>query len=327
MQKQEHVVIKRGGHKHEEEIHGGAWKVAFADFMIALMALFLVLWIMQVVNKNERKAIVASLQTASLFGEGSGGNPFDTSRSLNPIDLSTDSSVRSKDNNTHTVTSNFNGNGEGPESDALVEGTYDTQAQLEALAKVIKSTVNKIHAQDNVKVTVTPQGLRIVLQDDYKQNMFSRGGTDLTPFFQDLLLAFAPVFQKVKNPVVISGHTDATHYRNNAERSNWELSASRANVARRTLVAGGMPTDRVLQVAGMSDRMLLDKDDPESSANRRIELFILTTPAANTLKTLFGHSPDSALEQAKAKAKFNEPVLRQPSVGYQMDSSTANSAQ
>ncbi len=315
MQKQEHVVVKRSGHKHEEEIHGGAWKVAFADFMIALMALFLVLWIMQVVDKNERKAIIANLESASIFDQGS-GNPFDTSRSLNPIDLASESSVKSTNNSTHTVTSYYNGNGQGPESDSLVEGTYDTQEQLAALAKVIKHTVKQIHAEKNVQVTVTPQGLRIVLQDDYMQNMFSRGGTQLTPFFQDLLLAFAPVFQKVKNPVVISGHTDATHYRNKGDRSNWELSASRANVARRTLVGGGMPSSRVMQVVGMSDRMLLDKNDPESSANRRIELFILTTPAANTLKGLFGHDAGSALEKARAKAKFNQPVYRQGKIDY-----------
>lgn len=92
MQKQEHVVFKRTNRSHEEAHHGGAWKVAFADFMIALMALFLVLWIMQVVNQDERKAIVAYLNDASVF-EQSYGNPFDTAQSISPIDLESHSSV------------------------------------------------------------------------------------------------------------------------------------------------------------------------------------------------------------------------------------------
>ncbi|MHC6803674.1 flagellar motor protein MotB, partial [Vibrio antiquarius] len=238
MQKQEHVVFKRAkAHSHDEP-HGGAWKVAFADFMIALMALFLVLWVMQVVDKEERKAIVAHLHSSSVFDK-SYGNPFDTSQSISPIDLAQDSSVPSKHNSNHVVSSYFRGDGDGPEIDSLIPGNFDTQEQLAALAKVIERMTAQINAQGNVNVTVTPQGLRIVLQDDYKQHMFSRGGAELTPFFEDLLLALAPVFQRVNNPLIISGHTDAIPFKKRFGRqSNWALSASRADVARNTLVEG-----------------------------------------------------------------------------------------
>lgn len=183
MQKQEHVVFKRSTRSHDEPHHGGAWKVAMADFMIALMALFLVLWVMQVVNKEERKAIVAHLHSASVF-DRSYGNPFDTSQSISPIDLASESSVPSKHDSNHTVTSFYNGNGNGSESDAIIPGNFDTQEQLTILAKVIEEMMRQISAQGNVHVSVTPQGLRIVLQDDYKQHMFSRGGTELTPFLK-----------------------------------------------------------------------------------------------------------------------------------------------
>ncbi|MGY3686340.1 flagellar motor protein MotB [Vibrio coralliilyticus] len=316
MQRQEQVVFKRTKTVDDDEFHGGAWKVAFADFMIALMALFLVLWVMQVVDKEERKAIVAHLQSASVFDK-SYGNPFDTSLSISPIDLAADSSVPSRHDSTHIVSSFFQGDGEGPETDSLIPGTFDTQERLAALAKVIKEAVRQISAQGNVNVTVTPQGLRIVLQDDYKQHMFGRGGSELTPFFEDLLLALAPVFKRVENPLIISGHTDSTRFKGHVERrSNWELSASRANAARHTLVAGGMPDERVLQVTGMSDRALLNGDEPESSENRRVELFILTTPAAKVLETFFGNNADSELQKAKQKAEFNQPVIRQEVINF-----------
>lgn len=316
MQRQEHVVFKRAKSHDHDNHHGGAWKVAFADFMIALMALFLVLWVMQVVDQEERKAIVAHLHSSSIFDK-SYGNPFDTSQSISPIDLASDSSVPSRHDSTHTVNSFFDGDGEGPETDSLIPGTFDTQERLAALARVIQETVHQSSAQGNVNVTVTPQGLRIVLQDDYKQHMFGRGGSKLTPFFEDLLVALAPVFKHVANPVIISGHTDATPFSSRfSTTSNWELSASRANVARHTLVAGGMPDNRVLQVTGMSDRALLNDSDPESSENRRIELFVLTTPAAKVLETFFGNQDDSQLQKAKQQAEFNQPVIRQDVINY-----------
>ncbi len=311
MQKQEHIVFKRSSKKHEEAHHGGAWKVAFADFMIALMALFLVLWIMQVVNKDERKAIMANMYSASVF-DSSYGNPFDSNPSITPIDLASESSVQSRDDSSHVVTSFFDGDGDGPETNSLIPGKFDTQERLAALAKLIDDLMKQINAQGNVLVSVTPQGLRIVLQDDYKQHMFGRGGTEMTPFFEDLLMALAPVFQRVDNPIIISGHTDATPFsKEYSRRSNWDLSTNRANVARETLVEGGMPQDRVLQVTGMSDRALLNPDDPDGSENRRIELFVLTTPAADMLENLFGNQQDTELAKAKDKAEFNQPVIRQ----------------
>lgn len=164
-----------------------------------------------------------------------------------------------------------------------------------------------------------------MLQDDYKQNMFRRGGSTLTPFFEDLLLALAPVFERVENPMIISGHTDSTQYRQTfSSKSNWELSSSRANTARHTLVSGGMPEKRVLQVTGMSDRALLNHSEPSSSENRRIELFILTTPAAEVISTLFGQQPNNELEKAREKAKFNQPVFRTDTIRFDTDTAPSS---
>ncbi|NAW64802.1 flagellar motor protein MotB [Photobacterium halotolerans] len=315
MQRHEQIIIKRGRRNSHETGHGGAWKVAFADFMIALMALFLVLWILAIVDKTERKAIVAYLNSSSLFDQGS-GNPFNTSTSLSPIDLGGEAADLSSHDAAVTVTSFYDGNGDGSQTDALVQGTYETQEQLKVLAQVVEELAKQVSAEGNVHVDVTPQGLRIVLQDDFRQNMFHRGSSELTPFFEDLLLALAPIFQKIQNPLIISGHTDAVRYnRAFSESSNWELSASRANAARQTLIAGGAPENHVLQVAGLADRAPLNPEEPEASENRRIELFVLTSVAARMVETLFKGAPANdegpVLQQAREKAEFNQPVIRQ----------------
>ncbi|GEM75200.1 flagellar motor protein MotB [Vibrio sagamiensis] len=310
MQNQEQVVFKRARTRYDEDFHSGAWKVAFADFMIALMALFLVLWVMQVVDKEDRKAIMAHLHSSSVFDK-SYGNPFDSEQSISPIDLAQDSSVPSQHDSNHIVHSYFQGNGEGPEMDALIPGQFDTQEQLAQLAKIVEELVKQSSAEGNVNISVVPQGLRLVLQDDKHNNMFTRGDSTLTPFFEDLLLVFAPVFKRVTNAMIISGHTDSIPFKNNlGKRSNWDLSSARAGVARSTLVTGGMPESRIFQVTGMSSRLPLSPEQPESSENRRIELFILTTPAQEMLEGLFGHN-DSELDKAKHNATMNQPVSRQ----------------
>ncbi|PQJ62800.1 flagellar motor protein MotB [Photobacterium angustum] len=317
MQNTEQIVFKRAAKRHSHQHHGGAWKVAFADFMIALMALFLVLWLMQVVDQKERKAIVAYVNSASVFDEGA-GNPFDTANSLSPIDFGGEAADLSSHNAAMTIKSFFDGNGDGPERDALIPGSFETQEQLAILASVVEETAKQVSAQGNISVDVTPQGLRIILQDDFKQNMFHRGSANLTPFFEDVLLSIAPIFKQISNSLIISGHTDATPFKRQfSNRSNWELSSSRANIARQTLIAGGMPSNRVLQVAAMAERALLNKQSPNASENRRIELFILTTPAASVVDALFGTgNPDNIVDKAYEKARFNQPVLRSDYINH-----------
>lgn len=309
---QEQVVFKRSRKRSSSEVHStGAWKVAFADFMIALMALFLVLWIMSVVDEKERVAIVSYLNSSSVF-DGEAGNPFDTSTSIQPFDFGGEANDLTTHSITKTITSFFNGDGAGPESDSQIAGQFDSQEQLAMLAEVIDDIAKQISAQGNVMVDVSPQGLRIILQDDQNRKMFSRGGSVMTPFFEDLLLNIAPVFNKVSNQLIISGHTDSTQFHGAFKsKSNWELSASRANIARQTLVLGGMPEERVLQITGMSDRALLNQNKPEASENRRIEIFLLTTTTAQVIDTLFGTNNSSGeLSKAKDRARSNQPVTR-----------------
>src|SRR5690606_8782651 len=153
-------------------------------------------------------------------------------------------------------------------------------------------------------------GLRVIIRDNKQQQMFVRGQIRMTPFFEDLLLSLGPVFKKVQNKLIISGHTDNTAF-SGSQYSNWELSGDRALQARQVLAAGGMPVERVAQVAAFSANRPLNEQDKGSSENRRIELLILTTAAEAELNQLFSPaSKDNAVQQAATAASYNQPVGR-----------------
>jgi chemotaxis protein MotB len=138
--------------------------------------------------------------------------------------------------------------------------------------------------------------------------MFHLGGSNLTDYFEDLLLALAPVFTTVENAIMISGHADSTAFNQRSRNNNWNLSGQRAQRAREVLEFGGMPIDRVSQVTAMADKMLLDEENPNSAVNRRIEVLVLTAESENMLHGLFGRNNDSALSQAHQAAQDNQPI-------------------
>ncbi|MBF7978446.1 MULTISPECIES: putative lateral flagellar export/assembly protein LafU [Rahnella] len=287
------TIIKRGSRKGHSGVHGGAWKVAFADFTLAMMALFMVLWIVGSVSEEERKEIVAQINSQSIFSStvfdpidmesASGGGKLigtaqpvtDASAAQNPND------PRGKD-------------ADGGESlDSVMNRSH---IEMEELTAVIEKITAENNAQANLKIEVIPQGLRILLQDDRQKAMFERGSSTLTPFFGRLLTELAPVFNKLDNQIIITGHTDAVRFRDQERYNNWNLSGDRALVARRALEGGGLDQARVIQVSSMADRMLLDPENPESAANRRIEITVLTKAAADTLFQFYGYHGEKVVK-------------------------------
>ncbi|ROQ25892.1 flagellar motor protein MotB [Gallaecimonas pentaromativorans] len=320
----ETVIIKRKRRSGHEEQSGGAWKVAFADFTLALMSLFLVLWLLSVTNQKERNVLASNLRDYSVFDQSK--NPFDLSNSPFPIDLEGQPAIVERvaaqlltSGDRKSGISMYSqvpkgdvepGKGQGPKLDSIIDGDFQSPESLAVLAAVIKEMAKQLTASNNLDVEVVPQGLRISIQDDKNRQMFARGSVNMSPFFEDLLMALAPVFQHVKNGMVISGHTDSIPYQSN-QYSNWELSGDRALMARRVLEVGGMPKQRVLQVAAMSDRTPVDKSHPDASDNRRIEILLLTKKAQASLLSIFDRQqPGNALTQADKAAKANEPVTR-----------------
>ncbi len=287
------IIIKRRSKRGHQEVHSGAWKVAFADFALAMMALFMVLWIIQPQADAERKAI--RVQNAPSVFEGGAGVfdgessiPFDFAAVQEPDPVEILARQAPVDN-----------------SQPLETERFDTEAELQALAKLMSLLAERADALANVEVQVVPQGLRILIKDDDKRFMFERGSATINPHFRALLGALAKELAKVDNKLIISGHTDATPYRGKRDYDNWNLSGERALQARGVMVAAGLPATGVLQVSAQADVMPLRPEDPQSGVNRRIELLLLTGQAETLYRQLFS---DSYAQYGLGKVDYIKPV-------------------
>jgi chemotaxis protein MotB len=253
------TIIKRSARKNHGEVHGGAWKVAFADFTLAMMALFMVLWIMGSVTEEERKEIVSMLHGESIFdgntltpisqknGQGGqlaligGGRPTLSSTSQR-------SAAGSKSSGDVSTSAEESEGSEGAgdarlglttDAESLDEVNARSHSEIDDLARIIMKITSTYDAQANLKMEIVPQGLRILVSDDQKREMFQRSSAILTPFFRRLLTEFAPELNKIDNKIIITGHTDATHYRDQERYNNWNLSGERAMQARAVLTQRG----------------------------------------------------------------------------------------
>ncbi len=263
--------IKKGGHGH----HGGAWKVAYADFVTAMMAFFLLLWLLSSAPKKTLEGI-AEYFTPTVGIKGEMGIGFDggTSASL-------DGKKRS-DMATPGIVTGQNPQGQTPDpsdKQAPVEATEDgflfDKAQ-EAVKKAFESDPTLREFADNILVEQTPEGLKLEIMDSDKHPMFMTGSAEITPAGAKVMGAMKTLIEKMPNFISITGHPDAAAgAMKNPSYSNWELSADRANAARRYFLKAGMEPERPKKVVGMADKELIDPNDPRSVKNRRITVIML----------------------------------------------------
>ncbi|HEX8404716.1 MAG TPA: flagellar motor protein MotB [Duganella sp.] len=287
------TIVKRGGGKHKHDDHGGAWKVAFADFCLALMCLFLVLWLMAARNTESLEQILTEADGAKT-DQGKGvmpqqvGGPRGSLIDRYPMP--------------HFGTSDEPGekkNAQGePDPEPVINTAkvkYESPADLAALSKALTKMSADFGLTANLESIITPYGLRVMLHDTDRQGMFVRGSAVPTDKFRSLLRKMGPLFKKMENQMLIVGHTDSLQYADTsyAAFSNWTLSSNRAMSARAQLLAGTMNPESVLQVVGMADRAPLDMKRADAGLNRRIELLILTTAQAKTIAAMFG-MPDNS---------------------------------
>ncbi|KQQ91599.1 flagellar motor protein MotB [Massilia sp. Leaf139] len=272
----EQTIIKRGGGKHDHDEHGGAWKVAFADFCLALLSLFLVLWLMAAREKEAVQSMTKDAAAGQL--EGPGNRP--------EIATAPRGSLIERFPTLH--------DGTGPSKDAGATSearvSYDSPADLNLLSKKLEKMSEDAGLSANLQSEITPYGLRVMLHDTDRQGMFMRGSALPTGRFARLLQKMAPLFAQMENQMLIVGHTDSVQY-TFAEKtgmSNWALSSNRAMAARAQLLQGGMRNDSVLQVVGMADRAPLDAKRTDAGINRRIELMILTRAQSRSVAAMFG---------------------------------------
>lgn len=248
------------------------------------------------VSVEERKEIVAQLNGTSIF-DGSAFNPFELHGGRSDA-LIGDTLELSKAEEADAETSKA---GEMLQSGGKPQEHLDSvlsrsDAELAKLYKQIQQIIKSYNAQDVLTLETLPQGLRILVQDDKSRMMFPRGSAVLTPYFQKLLTELGPVFNRIDNKIMISGHTDAAKYNGNAAYNNWNLSGDRALAARRALESGGLESERVLQVNAMASRMPLDREDAMSARNRRIEILVLTDAAAETLFQFYGREGENVVK-------------------------------
>ncbi|OZI29733.1 flagellar motor protein MotB [Bordetella genomosp. 10] len=263
------VVIRRkksagGGH------HGGSWKIAYADFVTAMMAFFLVMWLISVVPREELKGIAEYFRMPLHVAlTGGPSNSAETSAipggGADPV--RSDGDIRRAD---------------GTRLESQVKGDAERrdQRRLEQVRSRIEKTIDTSPLLKNFRpqlmIDMTPEGLRIQIIDNQNRPMFATGRAEPQPYMRDILHELAPVLNDIPFKISISGHTDATQYaRGERAYSNWELSADRANASRQELVAGGMAENKVARVVGLSSSYSLVKDDPYAAVNRRISLVVL----------------------------------------------------
>lgn len=265
--------IKKGGHGGH---HGGAWKLAYADLVTAMMAFFLLMWLLGSTTKAQLAGIAdyfqSPLKVAMPGGEGSGdsssvipGGGADLTRSSGQV-------IRG-DNERKVQVLNVK-----PGENDILQAEYKRMISLrKKTEKMIRDRGSSLEPyKEQIVVDVTPEGLRIQLIDGQKRAMFDSGRADLLPHTRKILRELGSALNGVPFRISLSGHTDGTPF-SSGDRgySNWELSADRANAARRELIIGGMAEHRVLRVVGLADSIPYKIDDPTHASNRRISIIIL----------------------------------------------------
>ncbi len=265
---QRNVVIKRVKKGHEA-YHGGAWKVAMADFAMAMMALFLILWLINSSNEEEIAKVAGYFNDPQSAEEGSKTN------SQWVIDLGGSPAVQDNVAESQTIDPTKILQAEEIESaaEAIERARLETmeaefQQQIDA-----SSTLSPY--RDQIKVDITSEGVRIQIVDKTNRPMFDPGSARLKYYAEDILYEMAPIFGAVPNRISITGHTDSSGGKSAWAAGNWELSASRANSARRALGDAGLSEDKIAQVVGMGDKAHFNIAEPESAINRRIAIVVL----------------------------------------------------
>ncbi|TXI73718.1 MAG: flagellar motor protein MotB [Limnohabitans sp.] len=265
--------VKKGGHA----AHGGAWKIAYADFVTAMMAFFLLMWLLGSTTEGDKKGLSdyfqSPLKVAMQGGAGSG-----SSNSILPgggSDLTqTAGQVKSGDGKDKSAKRM---SGDNPKGEVAKKDAKNLAEISAKIAAAISNNPKMAEFASQIKLEITPDGLLIQIVDDQRRPMFDSGSAQVKPYMRAILQEIGAALSEVDNRISLDGHTDQSSYANAARGySNWELSADRANASRRELQAAGMPETKLARVVGMASSLLLTPEDPYSPSNRRISILVMT---------------------------------------------------
>lgn len=255
------IIIKKikkvEGHGH----HGGAWKVAYADFVTAMMAFFLLLWLLSSTTDEQKQGIAEYFNpTLALTKAGAGTGVMGGTTPEDGISISAAGAIAPVVPTTSVESAN-NDDERFKEAEAALKQAIQDVPELKDLA-------------DSLLIDNTPEGMRIQIVDQDRRSMFPSGSSEMFDYTKKLVSLVAQVVTAMPNKIALGGHTDAVPFRS-GDYTNWELSSDRANALRKQLIAEKIPQNRISRVSGYADRELLDKEDPKSSHNRRISILLL----------------------------------------------------
>ena len=272
--------VKKNGHS----AHGGAWKIAYADFVTAMMAFFLLMWLLGSTSEGDKKGLSdyfsAPLKVAMTGGSGAGAS--NSILNGGGADLSKVAGQSQTGDTNDPIKRR-----KQAEVQRAEQAKQDAKKMASLSAKisaVISNSPKLSQYSSQIRLENTPDGLQIQIVDDQKRPMFDIGSAIVKPYMRDILFEIGAALSEVDNKISLDGHTDQAPYgRGERGYSNWELSADRANASRRELIAAGLPEDKVARVMGLASSVLLEPDDPLSPINRRISIIVLTREAEERL--------------------------------------------
>jgi chemotaxis protein MotB len=280
------IIIKRIAAAHGH--HGGSWKVAFADFATAMMAFFLMMWLMGGTTAEQKGGISQFFKNPSAV-QGASPTPSPTavqgpggpSSSLIKLGGSTElyknpAPAKGKESDDPSKQA-LEATGDAKKAEAEHEAKMDSE-RLDTLEHDLRAALDSEGVlkvfKDQIQIDKTVEGLRIQIMDKDNHSMFDIGSATLKDYSMAVLLELAKAIAKVPNRISISGHTDAGKY-SRLNYSNWELSTDRANAARRALIAGGLPEQKIGRVVGLASTAMLNTEHPEDPSNRRISIIVI----------------------------------------------------
>jgi len=316
---QQPIIVKRIK-KITAGAHGGAWKIAYADFVTAMMAFFLMMWLLGSTSQGDLQGISDyfknPLKVAMQGGQGSGdsssiirGGGTDLSRKVGQVQRGDTASRQSAnlDIARQRQKDGVDSKRQELERQREQQRLIDLKGRIEAL---IEANAQLRMFRNQILIDIISEGLRIQIVDEHNRPMFDISSDVLRPYSVGLLRAIGRALNEVDNRISLSGHTDSSQYAGGELGfSNWELSANRANAARRELVAGGLAANKVVRVVGVSDSIHLDDDNPLNPINRRISIIVLNKESEEAIRNkLIGQSPEASVESIPEAMELGSDV-------------------